>query len=487
MTTTIHIYGPNSLIKGYYPKEEVHLATSYPVEGAKFSQAFRKGLWDGRKGLLNKRTGAFPTGLLGAVKGVLESNGIDYDIDDHRTKPKPKNEGFDLVGVSMTGKYSYQLDACKAIVSNMQGIVKAATNAGKSEIAAAVTKHLGLKTLFLVPSSELMYQTQKRFMKRLGLSSKEVGIIGDSEWAPGNFVTIAIFHTLAARLEEETTVDFLSNIDVLWCDECHSAGAEGYFSVSTFCPAYYRIGLSATPLDRTDGADLRLLATTGEIIFEVSNKQLVDLQVSAKADIVWDKVSTPIIPKKTQYPAVYKAGVSDNPELIQKVVDWTVAFTQENLSTLILVEEIEHGNKVDDALWNNEQGVFIPHQFIHGSEDTAVRSKAIEDFDARLMPVLVCSRILDQGVDTNAIDALIVAGSRKSKIKTMQRLGRGLRGQKLIVIEFSNYCHKYLLEHSIQRLKDYKQENCFPIHSYKEGTDKRSMIRDLWEKQGRVL
>lgn len=332
-----------------------------------------------------------------------------------------------------------------------------------------------------------MYQTQKRFMKRLGLSSKEIGIIGDSEWSPGSLVTVAIFHTLASRLEKEDTVDFLSKIDVLFLDECHSTGADGYYTVSTFTPAYYRIGLSATPLDRTDGADLRLLATTGDIIFEITNKQLVDLRVSAKADIVWDKVSTPIIPKKTQYPAVYKAGVSDNPELVQKIVDWAVALTQEKLSTLILVEEIEHGNIVDDALWNNDQGVFIPHQFIHGSEDMAVRAKAIDDFDARLIPVLVCSRILDQGVDTNAIDALIVAGSRKSKIKTLQRLGRGLRGQKLIVIEFSNYCHKYLLEHSIQRLKDYKQENCFPIHSYKEGTDKRSMIRDLWEKQGRVL
>lgn len=481
--TTIHIYGPNSIILGDYPKEDLYLATSYPVEGAKFSKAFRKGLWDGRKGLLNKRTGAFPTGLLKTVKDTLAACGYVYDIEDHRPKPKPVKDSIDLAGVSMTGKYSYQSNAVKAAIDNMQGIIKIATSGGKTEIASAITKYLGLKTLFLVPSAELMYQTQKRFIKRLGLSKKEIGVIGDGEWEPGSFVTVALVNTLESRLANDETVTFMSNVDVMFLDECHGAGAEGYFTVATFCPAYYRFGLSATPLDRTDGADLRLIATTGEIFFEVSNKQLADLGVTATTDIIWDRINSPIIPKKTAYPTVYKQGVAENTELVDKVVDWTTSFVNCGLSTLILIEDIAHGNILDDALWNNPKGVFIPHQFIHGSEDTDVRSKAIADFDTRNLPVLICSRILDQGVDTNAIDALIVAGSRKSKIKTMQRLGRGLRGDRLIVVEFANYCHKYLLEHSLQRLRDYSNEKCFPQHQLKSDTSKEDLINTLWSAQ----
>ena len=481
--TTIHIYGPNSILKGTFPKDELHLATSYAVDGAKYSKAYRKGLWDGRKSLLNKKTGAFPTGLLRAVKETLEANGYEYDIEDHRVKPKPKREKTSLVGISMTGKYSYQQDAVDSAIENMQGIIKAATGSGKTEIAAAITQYLGLNTLFLVPSAELMYQTQKRFITRLGLTSKEVGVIGDGEWKPGSFVTVALVNTLESRLSNPETLELMSEIDILFLDECHGAGSETYFTVATFCPAYFRFGLSATPLDRTDGADLRLIATTGEVFFEISNKQLVDLEVSAKADIIWDRVNSPIIPKKTAYPTVYKTGVVENAELITKVVDWTTSFVNQGLSTLILIEEIAHGEMLDDALWNNPQGVFIPHQFIHGSEDTDVRAKAIADFDSRQLPVLVCSRILDQGVDTNAIDALIVAGSRKSKIKTMQRLGRGLRGERLIVVEFANYCHKYLLEHSLQRLRDYTAEKCFPQHQYKVDANKEEMIARLWEAQ----
>lgn len=812
METTIHIFGPNSILKGDWPMDAVYLATSYVVEGSEWSKAFRKGVWDGRKGLLNKRTGAFPTGLLSIVKDACEKEGYKVSIEDHRVRPKPGKKGFELEGISMTGKYAYQLEACEKAIQQMQGIIKAATNAGKclgpdvevlmydgsikkarevnngdllmgpdsnprkvlgtcadvgqmyrivpnkgeswtcndvhiltlvhtvtgklidiplneyllktnhfkhchklvkpengveyavtsnhsvdpyfiglwlgdgtkdlstvqitnvdseviqylesftlecngilsmcsskdrtptytvtkapvllktmrslfeeiripreylissrtnrlkllaglidsdgyhargnfeiiqkrkllaediaflarslgyralvtekivkqfdpagvsywrvsivgthtseiptkiprkmagkrkhkwnplrtgfkveaigegqyngwtldgdgrflladltithnTEIASAIMQYLDLKTLFLVPSAELMYQSRKRFMKRLNLTDKEVGVIGDGEWDPGSKITVAIVDTLESRLKTKTCIEFMNTIDVLFLDECHGAGSDTYYTVATLCPAYYRFGLSATPLDRTDGADLRLLATCGDIFYEISNKTLVDLGVSARADIIFDKITEPVIPKKTAYATVYKTAQVENPLLIEKIVEWTKEFVALDLQVLIMVEEISHGNLIDDALWNSTGGVFIPHQFIHGSESTDVRAKAIEDFDSRNLPVLICSRILDQGVDTNAIDALILAGSRKSKIKTMQRLGRGLRGERLIVIEFANYCHKYLIEHSLKRLKDYVKEGCFPVSQY-VGQDKSELIQKLWKEQG---
>lgn len=359
-----------------------------------------------------------------------------------------------------------------------------------TEIAGAITKHLGLKTLFLVPSCELMYQSQDRFIKRLGLTKREIGIIGDGEWAPGTFVTVAIAATLKSRLsskdkeESAPILEFLSDVDVLFIDECHSAASDTFYIITSLCPAYYRFGLSATPLDRTDGADLRLLATTGPVRYNVSNKQLVDLGVTAKADIVFDSIRGPVLPSKTTYATAYKSGQSENPEALAAVVSWVRAFRANGLSVMILVEEISHGKLIDEALWNDTDGEFIPHQFIHGSEDSEVRQNAISDFDKRDIPVLICSRIADQGLDVHSIDGLILAGSKKSKIKTMQRLGRGLRGERLVVVEFANYCHKHLTKHSLQRLNDYQEEKCFPIHIYKDTEDKVQYIKQLWDAQG---
>lgn len=480
--TEIHIFGPNSTIQGDFPVETIRKVTSYAVQGAEFSPSYRKGLWDGRKYLFNKKTNAFPTGLASTVRQSCEEAGYEVTTVDHRIRPAPQGKTYDLIGVKMEGKYDYQLDAAKSMVEKMQGIVKAATNCGKTEIACAVTNYLKLNTLFVVPTVELLHQARDRFKKRLGATNKQVGIIGDGDWSPGSWITIAMIPTLEKRLNTKKCIDFLSTIDVLFLDECHHLGSDTWYDVCTLCPAYYRFGLSGTPLNRTDGSNLKLIAATGDIIVNITNKFLVERGVSAKAEIIFDKVTSPQLPPKMAYASAYKEGIVENEEMLEKVVEWTKVFHSLNLGTLILVEEIEHGKLVDDALWNATGGVFIPHQFISGKETTETRDAALKEFANRELPVLISSRILDEGVDVPTIDALILAGSRKSTIKTLQRLGRGLRGERLIALEFANFCQKHLLKHSLERLEDYKAEDCFPIHQYKESQDKTELVKKLLAK-----
>ncbi len=113
MTVAIHIHGAHSLLKGDYPVKLVRSVTSYPVQGHQFSKAFRKKMWDGRKHLFNKRTGSFPTGLVHTVRRVLEEQGTEVLVHDHRKEPTPTEAGFDLIGISYDYPYDYQLDACK--------------------------------------------------------------------------------------------------------------------------------------------------------------------------------------------------------------------------------------------------------------------------------------------------------------------------------------------------------------------------------------
>lgn len=478
--TEIHIHGASSIIKGEHPKTEIRAACSYPVQGAQFSKAYRKGLWDGRKNLYNPRTGAFPTGLLPTVKTVMHTQGVEYTVIDHRVEPAPAEKGFELEGVSFDSPYDYQLTACEACVEHKQGIIKAATGAGKSEIACAVTQYLGLPTLFIVGSQELLFQAQSRFAKRLGVPLEDIGIVGAGHWNPKYF-TIGMMQTLESRLNETACMELLRDTQVLWVDEAHHTGSDTWFNVLALCPAYYRFALSGTPLDRTDGANLRLIAATGEIIYEIRNKELVERGITARANIIFDKVTEPVLKKRVQYASAYKQGVVENPQLLRKVVEWTRVFREEGLQVLILCEEIGQGNLINDALWTHPslEGAFIPHQFIHGSEDDDIRKGALASFSEGNLPVLVASRILDEGVDCQNIDALILAGSRKSTIKTLQRLGRGLRGSKLIAVEFANFCHKHLLKHSHERLSDYKVEECFPIHYSAPDQD---LVHRLWHE-----
>lgn len=473
----LEIFGPYTRIRGDFPKQAVREVTSYPVQGANFSEAFRRGVWDGRKHLFRASSNTFPTGLLSFVTEVLDVAGTPYTIVDNRIKPEPLGKSFDLVGVSMTGKYQYQMDTVKTAIEKEQGVLRLATGAGKTEVACAITKYLGLPTLFIVTTVELLYQARERFIKRLDLDETAVGIIGDSKWEPGTWVTIATVATLERRLDTTEAQEFLSNVKVLFLDEAHHAGSDTVFEVCASCPAYYRYGLSGTPLDRTDGANLRLLAAIGPVIVDVPNKKLMELGISARTSIIFTKVTQPVLKKRLPYSSAYKHGVTNNPHHLSLVVEWTKVFHEVGLSTLILCEEISHGKAIDEALWTATGGAFIPHQFIYGDEDSDTRRQALKDFAERKLPVLIASTIVDEGVDVPTVDALILAGSRKSRIKTMQRLGRGLRGEKLIAVEFANYCHDYLLRHSLTRYEDYKKEDCFPLYTSNPDVD---LIRKLW-------
>lgn len=488
MDCTFDIFDTNTVLKGQFPLAQVVDITSYNVEGAQFSPQYRKGLWDGKKHLFNKRSGAFPTGLYPRVRKACEDYGCNVSITDHRSHFTADDADFALHGITMTGKYQFQADVVKKALAAKRGIIKASTGSGKSSMLAAITKALGpnKKALLIVPTVELLYQLQGSFKRFLQLSDRECGTIGDSEWSPGSWVTVATPGTLMSRLKTDTCIEFLGGIDLLMIDECHHAAAEEWYTVVSLCPAHYRIACSGTPTFRSDGADLRLIAATGELICDVSNKQLVDLGVVPRAHIIFDRITSPILPKKgTTYQTAYSSGVSKNPEVVEKVTEWVVAARNNDLSVLVLVDEIAHGKAIDEALWSNPYGVFIPHQFIHGSESTETRQSALEDFSTRSLPVLISSTILDEGVSVDSVDVLVLAGSRKSKIKTLQRLGRGLRGERLVAVEFANMCHKYLADHSMQRLQDYKAEECFPIFQYKNGEDRTELIKKLWDAQAK--
>lgn len=465
MNVEIHIFNQSSKVAVETPKEfddyKIKEATSYFVEGAQFSKPYKRGVWDGYKRLMT-RDYLFPTGLLQQVVVALQEDNHSVQVVDNRDAPEPQGGTFDLNTITLR---DYQLDAAQKAVEAKQGILKIATGGGKTALAVALTKYFGLKTLFVVNTKELIYQAKASYEKEINFKSGELGYIGDGKWEPGSFVTIASIDTLYSRYKNPECAEFLREIDVMFIDECHTASSDSFYSIAISCPAFYRFGLSATPLDRTDGGDLRLLGCVGDLIVDIPNKLLVDKGILPRANIIFDKITAPEIPKKTQYASVYKLGVSENEQLLGKVVEWTKIAHERNLSVLILAEEIKHGKAIDKALWDSTDGAFIPHQFIFGEDKTAERKQALDSFQNRRLPVLIASTILDVGVSIDTIDVLILAGSKKSKIRTLQRLGRALRSKMAIVIEFSNFCHRYLLEHSLKRFEDYKAEECFPVHS----------------------
>jgi len=469
---TITVEGTYAKISGTYPTTAVVDATSYFSPGYEFTPRYRNHVWDGRIKLFRRLNQTFPAGLLPDVVEALQKEGAKVQVDDQRHCPARGTEPcaqVQLEGVSFAYPFEYQPACAQTLVNAHRGIAAVATNGGKTTIAALVIKTLKLPTLFMVPSLDLLHQTRKVFMQRLDLSLDGVGICGDGKWQPGKWITVATVDTLRARLEQEECQRLLHNVDVMFIDECHHTGSDTWYEVVSHCSAFYRFGLSGTPLKRTDGADLRLVAATGRVAYEIRNKELIERGISVRPHIHWLKIRDPRIAEGAKYPEAHQLGIVENVFRNMTLCRKAAEFVSQGLSVLILVDELKHGRILDERLWSFRKSEFIPHQFISGEEPSEVRSKAFEEFKQGVIKVLIATSIMNEGIDMPNIDVLILAAGGKSSIRTLQRIGRGLRRggniDRLYVVDFVDFQHKYLLKHSLQRLTDYKAEECFEIES----------------------
>jgi superfamily II DNA or RNA helicase len=472
-SVTVTVTGANARVDGVFTKEMIDAiteVTSYYKSGYKFSNRFRSGVWDGRIRLFRRYTRMFPSGLLNDVVGALKSINLRVKVDDRRNIPPcpPFDKSMcGLEGVSFDYPYDYQVDVAEKALKAHRGILHVATNGGKTEIACLIAQCLRLPTLLLVPGKELLYQTADRFMERLSLTNREVGIIGDGRWQEGDWITVATVASLYANIKKKKCQDLLDKTQLLIADECHQVGADTWFQVMRSCNAYFRYGMSGTPLNRTDGADLRLISVTGPVITRIRNKELIERGISSEVEVLMIKVEKPKnIHPNTPYNDAYDMGVVENIWRNNAICIVANHFAQKDLQSVILVRRIPHGKDLDKRLWTFKQQSSLPHQFIYGKESTQVRQRAIKDFSSGELHALIATSILDQGVDMPSINVLILGAGGESSIKTLQRVGRGIRkGEtgKLIVVDFADFQNRHLLKHSLQRLKDYKAEDCFTI------------------------
>jgi intein/homing endonuclease len=331
-------------------------------------------------------------------------------------------------------------------------------NSGKTSIAALVIKMIKQPTLYIVPSLELLYQTKEVFEKRL---CTEIGIVGDGNWNP-NIITIATIGTLYSRMATEEGKQLLNTKNLMISDECHHSSSDSYYEVMRACNAYYRFGMSGTPLKRTDGSDLKLIAATGPVVYSIKNKELITRGISAQPYLKFIEIDKPRLARSLKYRDVYVKGIVENEYRNNLLAEIALQYAKEGHTVLILIREIAHGKIFDKILPST-----VSHRFISGKETSEFRRQTLKDFKEGKISILISSTILDEGVDVPNIDVGILAGGGKSSIKLLQRIGRTLRTggshDWVIIIDTIDLQHRYLAKHSYGRLQIYKEEDCFEM------------------------
>lgn len=443
------------------------------VPGYRYTKLFKMRKWDGKMSLFSGES--FPTGLLPEVLKKMDSNKLEYTLEDKRTI-----RSITLNQTSLTLRDYQEASVMKAF-SNMcfgtwwpRGVLKVATGGGKTEMAAAMIQMANVPTMFLVHRQDLVTQAIERF-QQYGIN------VGGLDTSDQNLVTVCTVQELMSwrmtfaktyvnvegkkttrdedwlrqkkqkqTLRGREIIEILRSIEQVFIDEAHliATDQEGIGLMNealTLMPnAYMRWGLTATPFMRDQLYDWSLEGATGPCIVDIDNATLI--AAGYLSDCLVDMYMMPkaVIEPKS-WPECYESGIVAYKPRNEKIIDCLKNYPA---PTLILVNKIGHGELLEQMA--ARAGKNVP--FVSGSSSKAERNEVIEDVKSGVLDGLIASTIFDEGIDIPNLQTVILAGGGKSEVKNLQRVGRGLRrdAQKSILrlVDFFDQGNKILKRHS---------------------------------------
>jgi superfamily II DNA or RNA helicase len=387
---------------------------------------FKKG--PGKVCLFNETSATFPTGLVTMVKKAGEAadeekarTAFKVDLLDKRVPPCALDPAADLAWLR-----DYQREGLDRVVERGRGILWHPTGAGKTETAIGIMRALPTRWLFIVHRAGLADQGADRYDMRArehGTGDPLAGRIGEGSWIEGARVTFATFQTIFAALKdgEARARALLNGHGGLLVDECHVLPAASFWKVIMSCPAYYRVGLSGTPLARGDRRSIYALAALGPIIHRIKPQLLVDRGVLARPHVRMVPVNhtTPY----GSWPSAYAGGVVNGSARNSALVK---AMAGASKPGLLFVKEIDHGRHLVRALMM----AGVNAEFVYGNHSIDYRKSLVKRLVAGHFDVLVCSVVFQEGIDIPELRSVGIGSGGKSVIEALQRLGRGMRVER---------------------------------------------------------
>lgn len=446
----------------------IEKVTSYLVSGYRFSPAFQSHRWDGRDHLLRfsrKKGYHAPLGLLPEIYGVLTSDGSKCKIKDNR---KYHSNPVVFEWNDEIKMRPYQIEAAKAITGKVlpgRGILKMPIRSGKTWTVANVIYRLKVKTLVLVTSQLLLYQTRDALAKVL-LRGDDIGIIGDSNWSESD-ITIATIQSLvaASKRKDPRYLKMLSKYDLVIFDECHHLRGDAWQRVMLNLDSKYKIGLSATAyLDNESEIEkgvIWLKACCGSIRYEVSTSRLIREGYLVKPEIRLHPIDEPDLYHRRWSKLLQEEAIIDNPYRNDKIVKLAQEQVEAGMRVLVISNRLKQIEQLmlrfDDTKMNCAA--------VTGSIPADRRRDIVKLFSAGDINVLV-GTVFGEGVDIPEVECVINAEGGKDIKATVQRM-RNLTPKdgktKAVLIDFIDLTNNYFLKHSKERISVYRSESEFRV------------------------
>ncbi len=447
--------------------QELNEYFTFNVPNAKFSPAFKNKVWDGKIRLFSKATHYIYGGLTPYLEKFAKDR--EYEI--------VFGEGFGDTNLSLSEAeefvsklnlpfkpYDYQMDTFVHAARKKRALLLSPTASGKSMMIYLLSRFYKTypeKILIVVPTTSLVHQMTSDFIS-YGCPEKYIHKIFSGQ----EKLTDAPFVITTWQSIYKLPKSWYSQFHCVIGDEAHNFKASSLKTMMlkmTQCP--YRFGFTGT-LDGTQTHKLvleglfgqvRQVTTTAELI---ESKHLSQFRIKAITLIYKDELKK--MYKGIDYQSEIDFINGHTPR--NKFITNLVLSLKQN--TLVLFKNIDHGKNLFNMIKDKVDGRNV--YYVDGVVDGELREEIRKSVENETGSIIVASLgTFSTGINIKNLHNIIFASPSKSRIKTLQSIGRGLRLSKSkevatlydISDDLSWKSKKnYTLLHFIERVKMYDEE-----------------------------
>lgn len=431
---------------------------------------YRAGFWDGYIKLYNYKNRQIYAGLYKKVVAYLEANEIEYEstVDDTSANFSEieAKQFIELLKLPYTVR-DYQLKAFIDSIRSQRLVNLMPTGSGKSLTIYMLARYYNLKTLIVVPTINLVHQLSNDFVEYGYKGSIHKIFSGETKDSPEQ-ITVSTWQSIY-----KMPASYFNQFKVVIIDECHQVKADSLVKIlekMTKCPV--RFGFTGT-LDGSLTNEMVLNGLLGPI-----NK------VTTSAELIEAKHLSPFQIKCIVLKYREEECKSMRDLTYQEEVEWIVTNTRRNEfikkltlslkgNTLVLFQFVEkHGLILHELIKSStDRPVHLIYGGVAGEEREDIRKIVSTQSNAI---IIGSNQTVSTGINIPTLSNIIFTSPTKSRIRTLQSIGRVLRTAENketatlfdIVDDLQHKKKKnYTLSHFIHRVEIYRSEQ-FPFKAY---------------------
>ena len=450
---------------------------TFTVPSAKFHPSYKAKFWDGKIRLYNVTTRLLYRGLLENLVEFLNSRNYISTIDK-ALYPQNELKSSEILEFikSLNSKFTprdYQLKAFAHAIMNDRALLLSPTASGKSFIIYLIMRYYNVRTLIIVPTTSLVHQLASDFDEYGFNSDRNIHrVTGGVDKSSDKPITITTWQSIY-KLPKE----YFGQFNLVIGDEAHIFQAKSLSKImEKTINTKYKFGFTGT----LDGSLTNQMVLEG--LFGPMHKVVTTSELIEQKHLADFKIKCVVL----EYTDEEKQNAKTF--TYHDEIDFLVRNTRRNVflsnlcsslegNTLVLFQFVEkHGRLLYQIMKdaNNDRELM----FVFGGTEAEDREQVRRITEQSKNAIIVASYgTFSTGINIRNLHNVVFSSPTKSRIRTLQSIGRGLRKSDTktaatlydIADDLRWKSHvNFTLKHLMERVNIYNSEDFdYKMYNYK--------------------